>query len=226
MLQLGPFEDMPWVARLLPEFVWIAFLIREYDIKRSAELMIILSRAALLACKTTRPWFGAMSSFRLLGLDQQLELRNAMEKARVLDELTDPLTPLFAAYPECPLAAILRPQAHSAEQPAPSFVMSITEIVEEMMDKRGRLATFAQVHAIYVAFDSELLKVVAGLALSRFPAVQNYPNSEESKEVAASARGAAAMLTAQCVADEVWPRYFWNRGMVISPCSFAVQEHE
>ena len=219
MLQSGEFHDMPWIERILPEFVWIALLIRKYGLERAAKLLLILSRTTLkMWTETSRPWMAATSSYRLLSVEQQTALRQILFDSCYLDEFSEPLSPLLSLYPECPLSAIFSVDHSTVSNNPSNSVDSMKEVVLEMMDKRSHLATFSQAHAIYVAFNSDLLKVAKGLSLSRFPEIQDYPQSEKSKEIAASVRNTVIVLAGTKLTDVSWPQYFWNRGLKIENC--------
>ena len=74
----------------------------------------------------------------------------------------------------------------------------------------------------WLAFDAEALKVTSDSVLSRFPMVQDYPNTDLSKKIASAIRNTTRILFGppHC-RDEPseWAVYFWNRGMEVSDCS-------
>ena len=72
-----------------------------------------------------------------------------------------------------------------------------------------------QANAIYVAFVTDKLKVQRGTALANFPAVEKYPETDESRLVASSIRATINGFFGEMFLGKStpWARYFWNRGI-------------
>jgi len=72
-----------------------------------------------------------------------------------------------------------------------------------------------------LAFEADLLKVQAGLAFAQFPKIEEYPDTEISRQVGASIRATLNMLFSRDHLfhnSQQWSRYFWNRGLLLTPC--------
>jgi hypothetical protein len=74
--------------------------------------------------------------------------------------------------------------------------------------------------AIYIAFCTNKIKVFEGLALAKFPAVEQFPDTEESRVVAASIRSAVNGMWGADEKSQDWPDYFWNRGLELEACDY------
>jgi hypothetical protein len=92
----------------------------------------------------------------------------------------------------------------------------------DLFDKENQSTVFIQATVVYVAFVLGRLKVKAGLTLASFPEVENYPDTEMSKRVAAAIRSTIITFfgSAKRGAPTSWPVEFWNRGMEIESCVF------
>ena len=71
-----------------------------------------------------------------------------------------------------------------------------------------------------------VLKVSSNTSLAKFEEVENYPQTEISKQVAASIRAAVPAFFNEHYYDvnSWWPSYFWNRGIEITPCTMDYEE--
>ena len=56
------------------------------------------------------------------------------------------------------------------------------------------------------------------MSLARFPVIQNYPDSEESVQVAAAVRAATTTFIGNKCGNRNWASYFWNQGLEITNC--------
>lgn len=88
------------------------------------------------------------------------------------------------------------------------------------------MATLAQANAIYIAFVTDILKVVRGVsALEDFPDIADFPNTEKSKRVAASLYPMINGFMGNFLTENgyihytPWSRYFWNRGLQLERCT-------
>lgn len=81
-----------------------------------------------------------------------------------------------------------------------------------------------QATATWLAFDADVLKVAAGLALANFPEIDQYPDTEVSRRVAASIRSTLNVLFGSEIhfgGSSDWPHQFWNRGLALETCEFT-----
>jgi hypothetical protein len=129
--------------------------------------------------------------------------------------------PLIAFYPEYPLNFLFEgslPQLEAFETSLERF----KDFLSTLFDKYEKPATLMQANAIYIAFVTGLLKVAEGLSLANFPAVADFPETEESKRIATSVRATVNGLGGNYLdpKQSVWSNYFWNRGLELQPCNY------
>jgi hypothetical protein len=73
-------------------------------------------------------------------------------------------------------------------------------------------------NAVYIAFCTNKMRALQGTGFDNFPAIENYPETEESRAVAAEVRATVYSLLSETPQD--WESYFWNRGLEIEPCDY------
>jgi hypothetical protein len=129
--------------------------------------------------------------------------------------LGDALHPLLFWYPECPLRFLDSYPAESVDQ----HILHAT--VARLLNREDRKSMMTQATAVWLWFDSGLLKVNPELVLARFPEIERYPDTELSQQVAGSIRASLnAFYTKDNDEVRAWPIYFWNRGIEIAECRF------
>jgi hypothetical protein len=131
-------------------------------------------------------------------------------------EVAEALEPLCAAYPECPMSFLAEPSG-DVEKGA-TYLKGLLPV---LFDRWDEPATFVQVHAVYMAFSQGRLFVNSGISLANFPAVREYPTTEEARRIASSCRATVNVFFGEVdpETDDSWADYFWNRGLVLEPCS-------
>jgi hypothetical protein len=210
MAQLG-LSDVKWVESLAPEFLWIALLHEHLGFARGAEVARLVAESV----KATDPsigWCAAMSSFTQLTENARPSFLSAIEQHGIAEELAVALGALHVHYPSHPLAFALRDGATGE-------LSSLKRVVASLLQSRADVeAMRTQASAVYVAFTGGWLKLRAESALADFPEVERYPTTDKSQLVASSVRAALNGLTIQMPRSD-WPRYFWNRGLELEPCT-------
>ena len=137
------------------------------------------------------------------------------------------LTPFDIFYHECPLNFLFKdtlPSQNNREVILNQFKLALSK----MFDRWDKPGTFMQANAVYIAFVTDKLKVAKGISLANFPAVEEFPKTEESKRIASSARGVVNMFFAPQSYDtsSPWPKYFWKKGLKLEPCKFSMLDKD
>jgi len=97
-------------------------------------------------------------------------------------------------------------------------------IIADLFDKTTRASVLMQANALYIAFITEMLKVSKSTSLSNFPAVADYPDTEESIRVGSAVRATINGFFGRCNDNSSsWPGYFWNRGIEIDECVIGLE---
>lgn len=219
---LGPLNEVSWVNTMLPEFLWIALIQDYYGYHQGVEIITEMTRIVRKCSLTDKKRvFATISSFGELKTDEQSCLQRDIETSDILLKIQKALLPLIVFYPDCPLRLFYstKPSLNDVDdEPLDRF----KGLFEGLYDKTSQDAMMVQATAIWLAFDSGVLKVKEGLALASFPEIEKYPHTELSQKVAASIRSTIFFLftESQYPASSTWPHYFWNRGLEIDGCYF------
>ncbi len=213
-----PLREVSWTNIMIPELLWIALIQKKYGQLRSVEIVTEFTRdiRASRADRSDTIW-AAAGKFEIVPSEElQSLVRN---KGRLYtDDLRAALRPLTACYPTHPLNAIFAGTELSAER---ADIELLKQIVAEMFDRASWAAIMVQATAIWVAFDSGRLKVAPGLALAQFPRIQDYPDTELSRKIAASIRATLNSFFSETnvmASGSAWPVQFWNRGLKLDDC--------
>lgn len=217
LYQIGRLSEVSWVDEIMPELIWIGLLIDRYGYRQGVELGLQLSKSAISAYKSEKcEFFAWLSSFERLSEEQREILVRNLEGLDILSDISDGLRPLLSLYPDCPLCFL----ADHPMRPADNDLDLMKNIVEKLYARRDVFATRVQATAIYFAFVAGCLEVAEGTSLADFPEVEKYPDTEESKRVAASVRASLNFLygVARDRHSTEWPLIFWNRGLALEGC--------
>ena len=225
-MQMGDFHDIAWKWITLPELLWLGLLNYACGLKQGSDLALLLAKTTVQVSQShPQKWHAPMSSYTLLTEAHKTEILKILRSVGDLDSLRKPLTPLVAYYPKCPVAFLFEDKPPSVED-STMRLETFKNFLVEMYAKYDPLATLTQANAVYIAFGTDMLKVVKGSSLADFPAIANFPNTEQSKRVAASIYASISGFIGAFLDQNFqgkqsdWSAYFWNRGLEIEPCVY------
>lgn len=223
---LGRLQEVKWVEVPLPELLWLALLNHRHGLRRGAELAVEAARAAAAALRPTKKvWFGVISTYGKLSREQQQAMVSKLKSGGYLDDLKIALGPLLALYPKCPLAFLLEEGLPQGERV--DHVSQLKVVLADLFDKTTKAATMMQANAIYIAFATDMLVVSRETSLANFPAVADYPHTEEAKRIGASVRASIMGFFGMSYDhSSSWPGYFWNRGLEIDQCLVGTEGND
>ena len=223
--ELGPLREIRWVNDLVPELLWLALLSDRHGLKTGTDLARRLALAAIDA-RGAKPkgWFALTSTYAELDTSEQQAVVANLEENGAAQQIREALWPLLTFYPECPLSFLFTEPPQAGDDSLEKF----KDVLASIFGRRDIPGTFAQATAVYIAFVSDILKVFRDLALANFPAIEEFPNTEESQRVASSVRSVVSMSYGHFKTDQsaVWISYFWKRGLELDDCTFEMGEAE
>lgn len=226
---LGPFGGVSWGRTMLPELLWIALIQNYYGLHEGVEIITNITRT-IRECSPSEKLqvFATLSSFGKIKPEEHLCIRNKLATSGDLFKVQKALLPLIIFYPDCLLRFLYSTKPSFDQSDYHQHLEQFKSLVKGLYDKTSREATMVQASAIWLAFDSGVLKVSEGLALASFPEIEKYPQTELSKRVAGSIRASIQMLFNEplYLLSSNWPRYFWNRGFEIDHCYFEENNNE
>jgi hypothetical protein len=215
---LGGINEVSWVRKGLPEYLWLALAHESLGDRSALEVVGSLVRI----CRQSRvdlehhP-FAASSSYVRVASSDAAGIRERLASDGALFELQGALRVLVAEYPSCPLRWLF---SETPKSEGHASLERIRNVVSELYDRSGVLCTKIQATSVYLAFDAGMLNVREGLSLSNFSEIDGYPYTEISRRVAGAIRSTINMFLAseEFVPVSKWPSYFWNRSYALTPC--------
>lgn len=218
---LGPLNEVSWVKTIMPELLWIALIQDYHGLREGVALITRFTRSARKCSSEKNNIFATVTNFGELKKDEMSCFQSELSAQRDLFEIQKALFPLISLYPECPLNFLYSGKPSSTVEKK-THLERLKNVVGAMYDKAARDTIMVQATAIWLAFDSGVLKVFEGLALAKFPEIEKYPHTVLSEKVAASIRSSIYMLFTEHRYSDLtsWPKYFWNRGLALDQCSF------
>ena len=201
---------------MLPELIWIALLIHKFGVKEGTAVAVGIAKAAARCDQTTERAFAVASDYLGLSDEQKRCVRSALNAEGTLEKARRGLTALIGHYPAFPLA-FLAEQGRKNNACSGSTLDDLSEAIDNISDRQAYTGTFTQATVVYIYFINDKLKVSPGLSLANFPAIQEYPATDESQRVAASVRAAVNFLLTHDIACK-WRVSFWNRGRSLGSC--------
>ena len=218
-LQHMSLTESRWMDDRVPELIWIALLIQVFGLKRGTEIALKIAKSAAKCGQPTQKAFAAASDYTMFKTEHGGHLCLELMAAGVLEEARRGLAALIDHYPEFPLSFLGKPEKIAENAPV-STLDDLGETIVSINDREGYAGTFAQATVVCIYFANDQLKVFPNTGLSNFPAIEEYPMTEESLKVAASVRSAVTGLLAKGVSPD-WRNSFWNQGRSLGPCEVA-----
>lgn len=224
--KLGPMHPVHWIDDLLPEFLWIGLLIKQYDLKESIDLCSVLSKAANEVVKPDKSHaFNQISEYALVSSVHASGIASVLGKEKT-EKILVPLWTLVHQYPECPLRNFfsdLWAKEHPLEKG--SAMKFLKEVVDLMLDRRDKFGMYVQTTAYYLGLINGKIKIFANLECAHYDPnwILDYPDTENSLKLAGAVRNTINMgggIVTDSDSHAKWCTYFWNRGLEISPCEF------
>lgn len=218
-----PLQETSWIKQSLPELLWIGLLQEFHGLAHGVDLSLALAEETIQAKPDASNLlqFVDTSSYAVLEKGEWEEIRRALAESGKLSDIERALVPLTYFYSECPLIHLFEKPPNRLSESTPTLNAFKTTL-ESLYDKRERPATLVQVTAVYIALVTGRMMLASDMSLGNLEAVKDYPGTEESQKVAASARAACNFLVGNSVgeSDSRWTEYFWSRGFELEPCQY------
>jgi len=215
-------QEVMWLDYILPELLWLGLLNEFYDYKTGAALALSLAKAAVTVNdQPNKIWFASTSSYSTLKKNQKNKIITFIRSSNELELLQKALFPLGVFYPKCPLNFLFGGRLPRTKKPN-VILEKFKFLLSRMFDRTGIPSTRMQANAVYIAFVTDMLIVDNKTTLANFPAIADYPETEESIRIAGSVRATTTAFFGfeQNKKSSPWSTYFWNRGFELESCDY------
>ena len=218
-LQHLSLTESSWIDDRVPELIWMALLIQVFGLKRGTEIALTIAKSASKCAQPAQKAFAAASDYTMFKSEKGGLLCRALTAMGVLDEAQRGLAALIDHYPDFPLAFLGNPESTAEDRPV-STLDDLAQTIVSVSDREGYIGIFAQATVVCIYFANDQLVVSPNSGLANFPAIEEYPMTEESLRVAASVRSAVTGLLTKDVSPD-WRNAFWNQGRLLGSCQVA-----
>ena len=212
-LQLTPMTENSWLDDRVPELIWIALLIHVFGLKEGTSIALSVAKAAAECDQTAKKAFAAASDYVELSDEHRRCIRSALNQEGTLHKASQGLATLIQNYTDFPLAFLSNPNSDSSG----STLSDLRETIANVSDRQSQAGIYSQATVVYIFFVNDKLKVSPDSALANFPAIEEYPTTDESLRVAAAVKSAVTFLLAHDIQPN-WRNSFWNQGRSLGSC--------
>lgn len=212
-------QGVSYIEIGVPEISWIAILMEELGPFKTAKVLELIADTIRTGLTDTAPQ-PLLTSF-IAGFDASLtnSIKQTLMSAGLFVPCAAAVEDFVSLYPSFPIKwLIVKPE------PAPNadYLPRFKRLLQELLDKTSPRAATAQAHLIYAAIASGAIILPPGM-LENLEEIRQYPNTEKSKNLAASLRSITTMFVAQLSElpdGKVWSTYFWERGLELEPINY------
>jgi len=217
-------QEFSWKDDIIPQVLWIALLHEFNGYPRGQDIALVLSSTARLFAKTNPPnAYYAASEYESISTKAWVPVRRKLRESGCLNRIASALSPLESFCPETPFSELLRDGPRMPTAGAEKIIKSLVQRLSLRRDSWE--LTMVQYTVAKIAFASNRVKVFDHLTLAHPEAVDEYPRTKKSIEIAAYLRAFVPMLfnlpkSNTHVSSETWVRQFWQHCLSSTPCEY------
>lgn len=218
MNQLPNMRSRSYVNDMLPELIWYGLLNDRWGYVEGTRLFERVVRAAHEQCEESgRTNFAYSSCYLRLTETQKSKVREMLEEEGKLSVLRNSLGPLTLLYDGFPLGFLGPPDELRTPE---KLVNTISACVQRHLNKYETPAIVLHGAAMVASMVCDKLRFSADMKLPDFNQVIENPESDEAQRAAGFMRASALGTFGMVELSDDWARYFWNRGLELSPCTY------
>ncbi|MBV7408293.1 DUF5677 domain-containing protein [Maritimibacter sp. DP1N21-5] len=214
-----------WAVDVIPEVFWLAVFLREPFGPRDMEVLRAFCQTVLdIKSERTTSAVNRMSSFSDLTDD---EIREVLKRTpfRSLNILRRGFGPMNEVFEDHPLDFLFEGKVSDA---VPLGARKISMILDELYDRHSRISAISLATSVYLLGSQGKLFISSSIkdpAVDRLEEIFKYPDTEESRSVAAAVRAMAPFLflgspEVKTDVDEQWHSKFWRSVEGMGPCEY------
>jgi hypothetical protein len=213
------YSEIHYVEQILPEIIWIGYLIEKLGVKKGVETVVYLIESSFfLKNWEVKPDFALLSLFRGLTPQDWTQIKQQLKGKELFLDCLDALNPFVRCYPaNNPLLNLFDEVATAS--PSQADIDLARKIVSSLFSRWSKEATVVQC----VALKADI-RVGKTQYTNEFPApnvdvIFENSQSEEIRMVEGMARCHVSLVHkfyAETI-GESWSKYFWNRGRELTP---------
>lgn len=213
LMQDSFLAEVNWTNQILPELFWIGLLFENLGYYRANTILPVF-HGLYLELESVKHLPSFMTSYESLKDEDKEELRAKFSETEYYKEFIDGLSDLQYFYPENPLSFMF--VGHSVKN---GKLDSIKRTVEKMSVRRSKEGMVPQVTVLVNSMVNGKLHAPPGSVLREIGLIEDYPNTEKSKEFASSVRAMINTFMHPGMRNDKsnWAVYFWQHSYEHEP---------
>ena len=218
-------ETISWAHDMLPELLWLALLRDQQGYSVAVRNAIQLSDIMNNVVQGPRKGgFSLASDFdeELQGEHDEIISKVDSSLRQSLDSCVGLITKF---YPEFPMKWLVSEKWMEETSVGLEGLEQIKNAIRVCGDRTSKPAMECQVLAFVMEAKAGKLKVDSGIAHDP-NLISEYPESDESRKMAAHVRAALNAYVGHRKKPRTWPNYFWRHSFEISTCEYPSKSKE
>ena len=210
-------QDANYGNEVIPEIIWLDFILEAYGLRHTVEIVEALADGLeSVKIKDQPSNCCVMSCYSRLSNDAQKKFLTHPSVKRVIKDVREALIGFKNYYPEAPINFFLT----NTHVPKAIFINNLKQALLGIFDKYSVRTTYALTCLFYAQGYTGHLVISDQMDRFDLNDIVKYPDTEESKHVAAFVRTSAKTFITMLNIDAQpqWPQYFWKRCYELEPC--------
>ena len=208
---------------IVPEVFWITYLNDKIGLYETSLVMLkLIETSNKIHANNSQPISGLASSFNFLSTQEKDLVLNSLKKENILETFNHTLSGIKYLFPDFPLNFLItNPTLYEIGEL--DYLKSTLNILNDRLSKE---TTFTLAHLIYPLVSIDIIKVNSELSVLKTTELLKYPDTEESKLIAAELRMISKVVDGKLLKDDIfgWRKAFWRRCFILEPCRIDSNE--
>lgn len=224
-LQIDKLSLSSWYLDRFPELIWLALLSDQQEYRAAVNYAIKLSDIVNSVVEDTKRKCGFYMASDYLSItdSEQAEIISRMDE-ELRDALDTCLGTTLKFYPDFPMGWLVSTNWMNETSIGLEGLESIKNAMRTRIDRTSKPAMECQVLAWFMECKSGKVKFPVGMDIPDPNLISEYPDSEESKKMAAHVRASIGAFVSMRERKSDWVTSFWRHSYNISACEYPAED--
>lgn len=205
----GEFKEIHYVDRILPEIVWLQYLVNHLGKKEGIQVAIDFLKICHEQQAEGSPDPCFLTALNELDSEDWSKIVKRLEKDDLLEPVTGSLRSFATVYPEKnPLSSLIG----DCEEPDDYDIDAAHEAVATLFSRYTKDSLLTQAIVLAYGFSVEKVKISSKVKFPELDKIESDFDSPEAQHAASFVR--MSVNSSFSVGDQIdssWAEYFWNR---------------
>jgi len=224
-LQIDKLSPSSWYLDRFPELVWLALLSDQQGYRAAVDYAIKLSDIvnSVVADPKRKCGFYMASDYLAITDSEQAEIISKMDK-ELSNALDNCLGTILKFYRDFPMGWLVSTSWMNETSIGLEALESIKNAMRNRIDRTSKPAMECQVLAWVLECKSGKVRFPVGMDIPDPNLISEYPDTEESKKMAALVRASIGAFFSMREPKSDWVAYFWRHSYNISACEYPAED--